>query len=171
MTDTTKWVFDKEINAGYKTFDPSFSGELDSIKFYQDNKCLLESITYSEFEAFTYEMADENASVIIRSEDGSIDCKYAYDSDIRNYVIDEGHQYNVYGTNYDWVHFDTAVDFTTTTSGYAYITATFYSVSSIFATTTKYEYNPDTKIMNIYNPNIFTTLQYNPDSGNLTVAQ
>ena len=174
VTNTNTWVFDKEVQAGYKTFCPYFASTLKSIKFYQDNKCLLYSDYYTEFEAFSYEMADENHSVIIKSEDGSIDCKYAYGSDIRNYVIDKGHQRNVKGTYFDWVHFDTAEDFTTATeviTGYAYITATSYGISSIFAATPKYEYNPETKIMKVYNPNIFTTLQYNPDSGNLTVVQ
>lgn len=168
VTDTRTWTKTKEMNTHpSNTYDVTLTGGLTRVYFYQDNKCLLgyyDPAEPEEFEPFTYEMADENAAVIIHSEDGTADCKYTYGEVVGEYPI-EGHSTYIVGTHLDFVHFDTAEDFTIQTEGYAFITARVED--AVFYLTPKYEYNPETKKMKLYAWVGFNSLTYNPETGEL----
>lgn len=168
VTDTRTWTKTKEMNTHPShTYDATLSGGLTRVYFYQDNKCLLgyyDPAEPEEFEPFTYEMADEGTAVIIRSEDGSADCKYTYGEVVGEYSI-EGHSTYIVGTYLDFVHFDTAEDFTIQTTGYAFITARVED--AVFYLTPKYEYNPETKQMKLFAWVGFNSLTYNSETGEL----
>ena len=73
------------------------------------------------------------------------------------------------GSFYDFIKIFTVDDFTTTTTGYAYIEAKLYA--DIFGVSPKYEYNPDTKEMKIYTPFLYGHVHYDPDSGNFVYTK
>ena len=168
VTDTTKWGDSHDIPGGYETYDPNFVGKADNFKFYPDNKCVIESSTYDEFYPMSYEMADDNISVIIRSEDGSIDCKYFYGEKITPYAISGVKRY-ISGTFYDSLQCITMNDFIDDTSGYAYLVGRLEA--GVFYLTTKYEYNRETKAMKLFGSFFFNSLTYNAESNELVYVE
>lgn len=167
VTNTDEWVLDKKVDVVYDNYDPDFS-HLEAVYLYEDNKCLLDSSIHDKFDAYSYELADENTTIIIRSEDGISDCKYSYAEKIGAYKIGTNPCY-INGSFYDFIKIFTVDDFTTTTTGYAYIEAKLYS--AVFGVSPKYEYNPDTKEMKIYTPFLYGHVHYDPDSGSLVYTE
>ena len=168
VTDTSKWTHIKDATAGYNTYDPTLIGKVDAFKLYEDNKCIIDSTMYDEFYPLTYEMVDDNKTLIIRSEDGSIDCKYACNELVDYYEI-TGVMHYAIGTHFDFVRVYTESEFTDVTSGYAYIYAGIEGTP--YHLTTKYEYNPETKKMKLFAPIEFNSLTYNTESGELECAK
>ena len=168
VTDTRKWTGEQKKTAGYETYDPNLAGKIDNFYFYDDNKCILDSSTFDEFYPLTYEMVEENKAVIIRSEDGSIDCKYRINEMIVPYAI-EGVKTGVAGVFYDSLQIFTANNFTDVTSEYAYIVAGVRG--AWFYLATKYEYNPDTKEFKLFAPVGFNSLTYDSESSTLIYTE
>lgn len=168
VTDTRKWTGEQKKTAGYDARDPNLAGKIDNFYFYDDNKCILDSTTFGEFYPLTYEMVEGNNAVIIRNEDGSIDCKYKINERIDPYEI-EGVKTGVAGVHYDSLQIFTANNFTEVTSEYAYIVARLQE--AVFYLTTKYEYNTETKEMKLFAPLEFNTMTYDSESGILSCSK
>lgn len=168
VTDTRQWTHPQKKIGGYETRDPNLAGKVDEFWFYDDNKCIIQSSTYDEFYPLRYEMVEDNKAVIIRNEDGSIDCKYRIDTNIDPYAI-EGVKTGVAGVRYDSLQIFTEHEFTVETSGYAYIVARLQE--AVFYLTTKYEYNPDTKGFKLFAPLYFNSLTYNADQNVLVYSE
>ncbi len=111
-------------------------------------------------------MVEDNKAVIIRNEDGSIDCKYRINEMIVPYAI-EGVKTGVAGVFYDSLQIFTANNFAEVTSDYAYIVARLQE--AVFYLTTKYEYNTETKEMKLFAPLEFNTMTYDTESGILSI--
>ena len=168
VPDSRKWTGRQEKTAGYETYDPNLAGKIDHFYFYDDKKCILDSTTFDEFYPLTYEMVEDNKAVVIRSEDGSIDCKYRINEMIVPYAV-EGVQTGVAGVRYDSLQIFTANNFTEATSDYAYIVARLQE--AVFYLTTKYEYNTETKKMKLFAPLYFNSLTYDSESGVLVYSE
>ena len=168
VTDTRMWTGKQKKTAGYETYDPNLAGKIDNFYFYDDNKCVLDSTTYDEFYPLTYEMVEGNKAVIIRNEDGSIDCKYRINELIDPYAI-EGVKTGVAGVHYDSLQIFTANNFTEVTSEYAYIVA--HVRDAVFYLTTKYEYNTETKEFKLFAPVGFNSLTYDSESSTLIYTE
>ena len=166
VPDSRKWTGKQKKTAGYETYDPNLAGKIDNFYFYDDNKCILDSTTFDEFYPLTYEMVEDNKAVIIRNDDGSIDCKYRINEMIVPYAI-EGVKTGVAGVFYDSLQIFTANNFTEVTSEYAYIVARVQD--AVFYLTTKYEYNTETKEMKLFAPLEFNTMTYDAEKGILSI--
>ena len=169
VTNTSKWTHIEDKPTHLYVYDPNLYGKTDRFKFYEDNNCILDSTLCGEFYPFKYEMASDNSYVIIRNEDGSIECKYSYDGDYINYYEITAVEHIVVGTMCDWVKLFTESDFTIVNSGYAYIASGL--AGTPYNLTTKYEYNPETKKMKLFATTGFDSLTYNPETGELVYTE